>query len=406
VRVLIISHMFPNPADSTAGIFVLEQVKALQRLGIDCSVICPVPWVPHSLAFLERGRKYTHTQTESIIEGIYVGYPKALELPGGRLFALYGFSNYVSSRARANRWNQQHVFDLIHAHSIMPDGFAAVLLGQEFRVPVVCTVHGGDANDYPFRNRATHAATTWALKRFSQVIAVSTKLKQQLRDLSDIEKVEVAHNGADAAVFRIVPKLEARQRLGIPAGERVVVFVGYLVAEKGIRYLLEALSQINLQNLKLYLIGDGYLRSKLEENARHFGVSQRCVFIGQCEHSEVPFWLSACDCFTLPSVSEGLPTILPEAMFCGAPIVATSVGGIPEIVHDGETGILVRACDSRALASAIRALLINRTLANDLARSAERYALAHLSWEANALKTSSVYGEVLNSSQRALLQTA
>jgi len=123
-------------------------------------------------------------------------------------------------------------------------------------------------------------------------------------------------------------------------------------------------------------------------------ISESIVFVGKRPHHEIPTWLSATDCLVIPSLSEGFPTLLPEAMLNEVPIVATNVGGIPEILHDMVTGILVPPKDQDMLADGIIRLLNNKKLARQLALRAKKIALSKLTWEFNAQRTFDFYQSI------------
>jgi len=395
MRVLVISHLFPNACDPIAGIFVLEQVKALRKRGVEVIVLSPIPWAPRLLAFMPRVRKYHRIPRNSEVAGIPVHYVPALAFPAGRLFFLYGFFFYLACWRLARKYLTDTGIDMIHAHTIMPDGFAAVLLGRELRVPVVCTVHGSDINDYPFASRLTMGATLWALKRVNHLVAVSEKLRTKVSELAGDISTSVAHNGADSNYFKNIPHDDARARLKLPLDKRLVLFVGYLVKAKGLEFLLEAFSLLQSTDAILYLVGDGYLKDALVDTAYRLGIGNRCFFCGKRPHEEIPLWLSAADCLVLSSIDEGLPTILTEAMLCGAPIVATDIGGIPEIVHHGKTGLLVPSKDTRKLAAAIDQIVSDRPATEAIRNRAAIFARDVLTWEFNAQKMVNLYRSLL-----------
>jgi glycosyltransferase involved in cell wall biosynthesis len=276
----------------------------------------------------------------------------------------------------------------------LPDGFAAVLLGREFRIPVLCTAHGSDIYDYPFRNRATMWATRWTVKRVDGLVAVNSNLKSRIAALGRSGPVTVSYNGADQQVFSQQSRSAARAKLGIPASKKVVVFVGYLCPEKGLEHLLAAMKQLVNDDTILYLVGDGVLREQLQAQAVRFDLGNTCVFVGQRPHSEIAAWLSAADCFVLPSVAEGFPLVIVEAMASRAPIVATAVGGIPEIVRHEHTGLLVPPRDPGALANAMNRILCDRDFADVMAARAKLVA-SRFTWNNNAQQTLAAYKETV-----------
>jgi teichuronic acid biosynthesis glycosyltransferase TuaC len=387
--------MFPTPEARTEGVFIIEQMKALRKLGIEMKAIAPTPWAPRMLNFLPNIRKYICIPKSAKVEGIRVTYPRFIAFPGARFRCLYGVFCYLACRHVVRKHVREGRIDLIHAHTIMPDGFAALLLGDEFNIPVVCTVHGSDISIYPHESRAMLLVTKWALRRINHLIAVSEDLGKKVNVLIGSREVRVIRNGADEELFRANAKWAARTLLNLPAKAKIVLFIGNLLRVKGPEYLLQAVSHLGSSNFLLYIVGDGMLRDNLRAQAEQLGISARCVFVGTRPHEEIASWLSAADCLVLSSISEGFPTIIAEAMMCGVPVVATAVGGIPEVVKHGSTGLLVQPRDPLSLGEAIRSALQNDTNIQIMVNRAEKAARAELTWEANARKTVEVYREAL-----------
>lgn len=396
MRVLFLSHMFPSSVDPLAGVFVLEQMRALREVGVEIVAVAPTPWVPSILRFMRRGQKYWKIPMRDNVHGFPVEYPRALCFPGGRLFYLYGLFYYFGCLRLVKRLVHNHKIEIIHAHTILPDGFAGVLLGRTLQLPVVCTVHGSDINIYPHRNRCTLWATRWALKRMGRVIAVSGRLKEKVLALATVERVEVLYNGADPTRFCPMSKDEAREKLGLPMGTQSVLFAGDFVEVKGLEYLLVAFARMNRPETSLWVVGDGYLKAKYVAVAKNLGLAKRVSFVGYRPHSEMPLWLAAADCLAIPSISEGFPTLLPEAMLCRIPVVATCVGGIPEIIDAPRNGLLVEPHDPMALAEAISAVLDGVVNVTSMIEAAERTAREGFTWMKNASRLRACYEDLLS----------
>lgn len=390
MRVLVLSHQFPNDYEPQAGTYVLEQIRALRDIGVDSVVMSPTPWVPPFLRKKERLQKYVSMPVRAVVDNFEVTYPRVLTLPRNHLFALSGLLFYLSCRQRLRRVLRSTQIDLIHAHTIMPDGFAAVLLGREFNLPVVCTIHGSDVTVYPAQGRWIYRATRWALSNADHLIAVSQHLKNRILEIAGQCDVVVIHNGADAHKFAPIAKQRARQLLGLPAENKILLFVGNLLEVKGVSLLLQAVRHLSLPDLSLYVVGSGDLNKRLMKEANDADL-RSCSFVGSQPHDRIPLWLSAADCIVLPSLSEGLPTILCEAMHCKTPIVATDVGGVPEIIKDHSTGLLVPSGDTKALTAAIAEQFANSSLACAMAEHAHRSAKQNLTWQANVSKVMPVY---------------
>jgi glycosyltransferase involved in cell wall biosynthesis len=139
--------------------------------------------------------------------------------------------------------------------------------------------------------------------------------------------------------------------------------------------------------------GIGELRPQLERRAAELGVADRIRFVGKIPHDDVGWWMAAGDLFVLPSLSEGLPTVVCEAMNCGRPVVATAVDGTPEIVRDGQTGLLIPPGDPEALATAMARVLDDAGLAERMGAEALRIGQEQYTWAANARRMVAIYEE-------------
>ena len=394
----MVSHLFPTPTDPTSGIFVLEQMRGLRKLGVEVDVISPRPWAPKILSFWSRVRKHLGTPRHAVVDGFNVEYPRVPEFPGARLLVIYGLFYYLQCRRLIRRRLRVKQYDLLHAHMIIPDGFACVLLRKEFGIPVVCTAHGEDINDFPLRNRVLLGLTKWVLRRTDTILAVSEDILRKVEAFGAACCRQVVHNGANASMFEPIPKQSARERLGLPRKAKIALFVGYLVMEKAVDDLLNAFASMTESDTMLCIVGDGNLKRPLMELAAQLGLGTKCLFAGYQPHDRIVEWLSASDCLVLSSLTEGLPTIIPEAMMSHLPIVATAVGGIPEVVKDGVTGFLVQPGDRKALASTVTKVLRGVRGLEDVVVRAEAYAHSNLTWGSNAEQTLMAYQAVLGQS--------
>jgi glycosyltransferase involved in cell wall biosynthesis len=358
-------------------------------------VVAPKPWVPALLSSLPRGRKYYTLPRAEEVRRFPVVSPRVLSLPRGRLFSLYGVSYFLGCLPALRRLVRRHKVQLIHAHTIMPDGFAGVLLGRALGLPVVCTIHGSDINLYPHRSRAAWWATRWALRRLDGIVTVSHRLRDNVRALAGPVAVHVVPNGANSAKFVQHPRAEARRRLNLPADQTILLFVGNLIEVKGTAYLIEAFARLQRPDTLLYIVGAGHLKDRLAALAVSLGVGASTRFVGRQSHDEMPLWLSAADCLVMPSLSEGFPTLLPEAMLCRVPIVATDVGGIPDLLVHAERGWLAPRGDVSALVTGIETMLSRHERVGAMVDEAYKVALAGFTWTANAEKMLGIYADTL-----------
>jgi teichuronic acid biosynthesis glycosyltransferase TuaC len=243
--------------------------------------------------------------------------------------------------------------DVILSFWVYPDGYAAVRVGSKLNIPVVVQAIGSDLNcvDGGLQLRQVQEV----LRKSDVILTVSGALRQRAIDLgADSKRAQAIVNGCDTSIFHVRAQAECRRSLGIDADATLVVFVGRLDILKGVVELVHACKLIEhrFPSLRLVMIGEGPAKAAVEHAAATAGFSDRLQSVPRCTSAEVARWLGASDVFTLPSYNEGCPNAIVEALRCGRPVVATRVGGIPELV-DEQNGILVPPRDVPALAEAL-----------------------------------------------------
>ncbi len=225
--------------------------------------------------------------------------------------------------------------------------FAAMMA----RVPVVI---GTEVNVYE-RKHALHArAERWLMRDTDAVVASAESVRDfYIRQVkADPAKVEVIYNAVDWAQLQAtVSRDEMRASVEVPAGAPLLTIIARLTEQKGHRILLDAMARTDLAHAYLLVVGDGPLRDVLERQAANLGLSARVRFLGA--RRDLGNILAATDVFVMPSFWEGLPLAMVLAMGAGLPVVATRVAGIPEVVQDGVTGLLVPPGDSGELGAAL-----------------------------------------------------
>lgn len=256
-------------------------------------------------------------------------------------------------------------FDLLHTHDYRSD-LIGFLVAHRLSIPMVCTVHG--YSDSTMSLRIYKWIDLVILRLTDRVIAVSGHLRDQLLSVGlRPDRVTVARNAIDVAGFTLdaLPRGQIRRELGLADGPLVTV-VGRLSGEKGHYDLLRAgvLVKAAEPTVRFLIVGDGPLRNQLETMATEVGLADSVIFTGY--RSDVASCLAASDLFVLPSLREGIPSVLLEAMSIGLPVICTRVGGVPEVVTDGETGMLVAPSSPTQLAEAILYLLYDPARAQQM----------------------------------------
>jgi len=354
VNVLTLTNLYPSSARPGHGLFVEQRMtRWAARTGGSLRVVAPVPWFPFRRGFGSYSA-FARTPLREERKGIELFHPRVLILPKvGMGLAPSAWVNACQPvLAELHRSRPIHILD---CHYLYPDAVAGAELARRLRIPFVMSARGSDVNvigalEGP-RRRIVEAAS-----RASAVIAVSGALAEKLRSMGVAEeKLHVISNGVDVDRFAPKPNSSAEKL----AEGRVLLGVGRLVRGKGFHVALEAMARLlpEFPDLVLMLAGEGPERPALEAAARAHGISDRLRLLGEVPHDRIPSLLWQAHRFLLPSFNEGYPNVVVEAIAAGCPVVATAVGGIPEIV-DSELGDLaVHAEDVGALESALRTSL-------------------------------------------------
>lgn len=342
MRILTFTSLFPNAVDPNLGIFIYQRTAQLAaRAGNDVTVVSPVPYFPAWLK-TKRWKAASNLPVRENIGELTVYHPRYPLLPKISM-PVHALSMFLGSLGRCKSLHSQARFDCIDAHFVYPDGLAAVLLGKFLGIPVVVSARGSDINLYP-SFRLIRPMIRWTLQESAAAIAVSTALEEKMVELGGAaEKIHVIPNGVDAARFQNSSKKDARAQLNLPEHERLLLSVGSLIPLKGHELLIRAFEAVSRQHaeLQLYILGEGTFRPELERLVAQLGLGDRVKLPGKRPNEELPIWFSAADVSCLASAREGWPNVVTESLACGTPVVGTRVGGIPEILHSPELGVLV-----------------------------------------------------------------
>jgi teichuronic acid biosynthesis glycosyltransferase TuaC len=342
MRVLTFTSLFPNSVQPWHGFFVYQRVAHLaRRSGNVVNVVAPVPYLPSWIPFVRWGPARSIPSQELVGE-LDVSHPRYFLLPKISM-PYHGLLMFAGSLSLVRRLHETKKFDCIDAHYVYPDGFAAVLLGRSLGIPVVVSARGTDMSLFP-TFRLIRPLIRWTLRQAVGVVGVCEALKQSMINLgTPADKACAIGNGIDLDRFEPVNRTDARRKLGIPEDAEVILSVGNLIPVKGYQFLIPAIAQMvpHHPKIRLYIVGEGGLRTKLEAQARHESVRDRIFFVGRKPNEDLKYWYSAADVSCLASSREGWANVLLESMACGTPVVATRVWGTPEVIASPELGVLV-----------------------------------------------------------------
>jgi glycosyltransferase involved in cell wall biosynthesis len=286
---------------------------------------------------------------------------------------------------------QEDGVDLVHTHGYKADLYGYVAARRSHK-PIVATCHnwvGGTAalGIYNHLDRL-------ALKRFNGLAAVSDSVTRRLVDSGvSAGKIKTIANGIDVQAFEQAQPLPAL----VFSGNKVVGMVARLDLQKGFEYLLRAVRELcgTFNDLKVVIVGEGPDRTAIENMIQQYGLQSKVILAGQ--QSDMPGVYAAIDIFVLPSLNEGLPLTVLEAMAASKPVIATRVGAIPSVMKHGENGLLVDPKDADGLRNAIASLLTDSDLCGRMGGAGHDWVSRNYTSEVMALKYRQMYEEVLGS---------
>jgi glycosyltransferase involved in cell wall biosynthesis len=356
VRVLVFTGLYPRPSRPQHGVFIRQRLAPLAERH-ELVVVSPQPFWPPAWE-CGPGREYAAWARDpeaEVVDGVPVYRPRYPFLPK------IGIPFQAAAMALATlplvaRLAARSRFDLIDTHYLYPDGVAAAMIAGRLDLPIMSTARGTDVNVL-LKRRDTGPQVRWSLRRVTAVATVSAALGEALHDgaLGAVRPI-VIPNGVDGDRFRPGDRARARARLDLPADARVVLTVAAWKGPKGILRAMEAVDALpgEMDPVVHCLVGAGPLAETMKEKAAEARHPARFRLVGEVPHDDLAPWYHAADVTLLASEREGWPNVLTESVACGIPVVATPVGGVPEIVREGHSGILA---PPEGLEAALRAAL-------------------------------------------------
>lgn len=371
LRVVTFSSLFPNSVRPTHGIFVAERLRHLcQQSAVAAEVVAPVPWFPWAGERFGRYGEFARVGTSEQHGGFTVHYPRHLVIPK------FGMTTQPALMVRGT-WRcvadvvQRQGAKLIDAHYLYPDGVAAAAIAQRLGLPYVLTARGSDVNqigEFP----ACRQMMLRAIEGAVLTITVSEALRRRLLDWGvAADRVVTIRNGIDRDKFSPQDQRAARTELGIEPDARLLLSVGKLDTNKGHHLVIESLLQ--LPDTQLCIAGDGPARADLLAQVERLRLGDRVRLLGAVPHAKLAKYYGAANALVLAAEREGLPNVVLESLACGTPVVATRVGGIPEIMLRAEQGQLLSERSAEAIAAAVRAVLTRNPPREEVAASVQDY---------------------------------
>lgn len=398
MRILHVVTAFPRTPDDVITPWLVELLQRLRKAGHEVEVFTSaykgakdqafagIP-VHRFRYFFRRWENLTHEETapdRMTRSLLYRLMPAAFVLAG--MFAIW-------------RLARRRHYDVIHVHWPFPLALFGWAAQRARPAPVVTTFYGVELRWVKTTLKPFKRFLRWAARRSARVTAISSYTAAELKELVDVP-VDVIPYGA------ALPSPAARAAARSLDAPSTVLFVGRLVERKGVAHLIEALARLRQpSSTRLVVVGDGPERPRLEALARSRGLGDRVLFRGKVSDAELQRVYRDADVLVLPSVvdargdTEGLGVVLLEAMNYGVPVIASRIGGIVDIVADGESGVLVPPGDAGALAAALERVLGDAGLARALGERGRERLVAQFGWDAIVRRWDAIYRAVAPSSE-------
>ncbi len=298
--------------------------------------------------------------------------------------------------------NEQGKFDCIHAHDWLV-AYSAKTLKDSFQIPIISTIHATEAG----RNSGIHDDvqryindTEWLLTYEStEVIVNSNYMKCELQRLFGLpfEKINVIPNGININNFNGITKDYDFRRKYAMDNEKIILYIGRLVYEKGVQHLISAMPKIinGYNDTKLIIGGKGGMYDELREQAKNLGIENKVYFTGYLSSKEVQKMYKCADIAVFPSTYEPFGIVALEAMLAGVPTVVSDIGGLNEIVDHGINGMKSYAGNSNSIADSVLALLYNHQLCNNIVKNAKTKVKQEFNWNKIAQDTFFTYEKAI-----------
>lgn len=401
MKVCILTTSFPAYEGHFQSPFILGLARSIADNGVEVDVVCP---------FYKEGKKKEEVIGKVKVHRFQYLFPVSMQ----RIYQGGGLPHNLKKSWFSRLELIPYLFfylmksikygkkaDVIHAQWTL-SGLVGVFLKKIYQKPLVLSTRGV-ALSIASKNDLMRPILKFILNNCDLITPNNIHHEAPLRRLGiSNEKIRPVPNGVDIALYKPRDKGGLRKRLGIPKNRKVILFVGWFIERKGVDYLIKAFPSVISSNkdAMLYLVGEGSLRESIEDFAVKSGIKDSVKILNPMTPGDIALWMSAADVFVLPSLSEGRPNVIYEAMLSGLPIVATDIGGTNELIQHRKNGLLVKPRDPNGLAEGINLILRNNNFASDIAKKARKHILSlETSWDDCAKKFISIYRLIIKKAE-------
>lgn len=393
MKIGVITSAYPEFEDDPHGIFVHRLMKEIHEQGYDVKVLAP----------------YTGGKTDYILDGIHVKrfhyfYPKRFQRLCGRFGMIDNVKEGILVKLQVltfvffntvNSLRNLHDVDFVHVHWLIPNGLGAIFLKKIYKIPYMSTVYGEEV---------------YLSKRYKMGFILRSLINSSIRSVAISRGTlkKCAEIGLKNETFKLIPfgvdtNFFKPLNVNQDKNKFQILTVGYLIERKGFEYLIKAMKHVleKHENVKLKIVGSGPLEGKLKALIKDLKLERNVEILKNVSDKDLLILYNSSDIFVLPSVvdsqgnTEGLGVVLMEAMACKLPVIGSDVGGIPDIIQDGESGLLVPEKDVTGLSRSIITLLEDEDLMERIAIGGYDKVREKFSWEKVAEGYLKVYNDLI-----------
>lgn len=401
LKVCMLTTSFPRFPGDSAGTFIYSLASLLSKKGICIEIIAPHD--PGSRFYEEWGNILIHRFAYFFpLKYQQLCYRDGLlnNLRNSRLAAVQA-PFFVLAEFLYLLWIIKKTKpDLIHAHWSVPQGFLSMLAKYVLKIPCVISLHGSDV--FGLRHPIFKLLNKLAIRHADVCTANSLATAKTAQATGASGNLKIVPMGVDPKLFQEsadADELKKKHRLDA----EVILSVGRLIDLKGTDCLIQALPEIlsRFPRAKALIIGSGPRKNQLLDLTKNLRLEENIVFIDSIAHAELIKYYSVADVFVLPSIinskgeTEGFGVVLLEAMACGVPVIGSDVGGIPDIIENGQTGLLVRPKDPQHLSDQLLRVLTDADLKAKMVANARKLIETRFAWEIVAERFIEIYRNAL-----------
>ena len=348
-NILFLTHDFSSfqksqiesVAKSFSKVYVMVRFKPISYL----SYIFPTNILKHH-------RKTNQIDINELPDNIYIYTVPIFYLPTDRGYKKLGNKHY--KKVLKIIYSENLNFDIIHAHYFWSSGYVGYRLKKYLKKPLVITGHGYDVYEIPFKNNSWSKRISKVLKYADVIFTNCKKNKSYISKLGDYNNIIINPIGVNDSLFFPEDKNNCRTKLNLPINKFLIICIAFFVPVKGHKYLIKSINEIlkYRKDILCIFVGGGELKNDLKKRIRYYKLNNFIKLVDKIPHSSISQWINSSDIFVLPSLNEGMPDSMFEAMACGKPFIGTQVGGIPEVI-DEKLGLLAQPGNYKDLSDKI-----------------------------------------------------